>query len=825
MALISNIHYNLAAWSAGLFNTGQRCASSGNAYQCVVAGSSSVAPSGTGTSINNGGTAVFKWLSPVDFTDLQTWANALPATLTQAVAAQLWNNGPITTTTGTPFLTLTGHTTSAVNNITITAAPGESFSGNGSSAGGFSSGYSSGYSGGNGAGGGFSSGFSSGFSGGGSGGASGSSGALAFNASAGVAFVLPSSGVGGINYVALLDNNVVVSGLQFQDPNAASGSTILQTAQTCTVQNCIFDGYGQDGGASIIDSYLGGSTSSVLSFLNNLVIDRAPNGAGFVQTVNNSYNAVFANNTFFAINTPPNVACMVDGSTTPGTSIKFVNNIILGYASGTGAPLYSNGVATIPVSYSLFSNSSVSTGTGVVVGSGNLYSKTAAATFVSAASNFRPLPSSSAVGAGTTDTADIPTATDIFGYPRPAGAWTIGAAQIVIPTSIGTFAGKANFSGTPSLAAVGRFAGSAAFQGTSKTAPNVGVGRFAGIATFTGVAPSISIGQFAGVATFQGYSGTAAVNASISLTNPGNQVVNTPFVVSGTYTIAPSLQFADDSSTTFTPIPQSGITALGTSQFSFVHPGIPVAGADALLVEDLATSASSATNYLVYNTPPPPNTPPPSVNPFSPGTSLSNIIPAYIYEQYADDDNIQAFASAYNAIAQAYLDWFSNINLPIWTGPSLTGPLLDWVATGIYGIPRPVLSLSTIIAAIGDFNTYDLNTIDIDGSGTIGASTTYVVTDDIYKRVLTWYLYKGDGFTFNTLWLKRRVARFLAGVNGTDYNGPTDQISVKFTGTSTINITVNAGAIELSAAPLLQAAILTGSVPLPFQYTFNMLIS
>ena len=56
-----------------------------------------------------------------------------------------------------------------------------------------------------------------------------------------------------------------------------------------------------------------------------------------------------------------------------------------------------------------------------------------------------------------------------------------------------------------------------------------------------------------------------------------------------------------------------------------------------------------------------------------------------------------------------------------------------------------------------------------------------IADDDLYKRSLTWHLQKGDGQYFNIRWLKRRVMRFLIGVNGTSpHIDNTDRISVSF---------------------------------------------
>jgi hypothetical protein len=41
-----------------------------------------------------------------------------------------------------------------------------------------------------------------------------------------------------------------------------------------------------------------------------------------------------------------------------------------------------------------------------------------------------------------------------------------------------------------------------------------------------------------------------------------------------------------------------------------------------------------------------------------------------------------------------------------------------------------------------------------------------VTNDDLYRRILTWHFFKGDGNYFSTRFMKRRVWRFLYGYNG-----------------------------------------------------------
>ena len=51
---------------------------------------------------------------------------------------------------------------------------------------------------------------------------------------------------------------------------------------------------------------------------------------------------------------------------------------------------------------------------------------------------------------------------------------------------------------------------------------------------------------------------------------------------------------------------------------------------------------------------------------------------------------------------------------------------------------------------------------------TMQSGTAVVANDDVYKRSLTWNLYAGDGYQASVVWLRKRIARFLYGTNGTD---------------------------------------------------------
>lgn len=145
-------------------------------------------------------------------------------------------------------------------------------------------------------------------------------------------------------------------------------------------------------------------------------------------------------------------------------------------------------------------------------------------------------------------------------------------------------------------------------------------------------------------------------------------------------------------------------------------------------------------------------------------STLQDIVKSYLYFQYNNDLDLQALVNAYNGQSQLVLDWFNNLNAPIYTNLSgtfilngVTYNYLDYLVTAIYGYPRPPA-----------FN------------------------DDQYKRCLTWNFYKDDGFIFCVEWLKRRVARFLYGTNGTNVQIDfTPTISVTYKDYTTVVIGIH----------------------------------
>lgn len=270
-------------------------------------------------------------------------------------------------------------------------------------------------------------------------------------------------------------------------------------------------------------------------------------------------------------------------------------------------------------------------------------------------------------------------------------------------------------------------------------------------------------------------------------------------------------------------------------------------------VNDVTVNAATSGHRFsaVLTQPGSPITPaplPPGFPPDAP-SSLQKTIRAYLYQEYSDDDDLQAFFATYNANVQNYVDWFNTADLPIYTSTQVSGALLDWVAQGLYGFTRPYL-FSGGNRSLGPFNTYQLNTVPFNTIKRVGPQNVAATNDDIFKRIITWNFYKGDGTNFNIRWLKRRVWRFLNGANGTDFNiDETYRVSVTFGLDNQINITIINGIrtiiggalfnrFSLNGAPFnslkttftslpqvpnatyLQEAIDAGVLQLPFQFTY-----
>jgi hypothetical protein len=199
---------------------------------------------------------------------------------------------------------------------------------------------------------------------------------------------------------------------------------------------------------------------------------------------------------------------------------------------------------------------------------------------------------------------------------------------------------------------------------------------------------------------------------------------------------------------------------------------------------------------------------------------LTRVIPSVLYVQYNDDESLQAFVDGFNQLAQEYVDFFATAFLPVW--PTLTGDLLSWVGRGVYGIRRPIVP-SGSVRFVGPYNSTAYNTIPYNGHGYVNSPASAAASDDVYKRVLTWALYKGDGRQFTTEWLKRRVERFLVGVDG---------LGDPLQDTYNVSVTIVAAVVtirivdfdDLELAGIFASLLTSGVLETPFQYTFVVII-
>jgi hypothetical protein len=161
-------------------------------------------------------------------------------------------------------------------------------------------------------------------------------------------------------------------------------------------------------------------------------------------------------------------------------------------------------------------------------------------------------------------------------------------------------------------------------------------------------------------------------------------------------------------------------------------------------------------------------------------TGAVRSIPSYLYQEYSDDLDLQAFVAAYNTLQQNLVDAFNALNLPIYTQDPVSGALLDWVGQGLYGMSRPSLIYGYPLIQ-GPYNTGMYNTQQYNFYTYIAPIGDALVNDDIYRRVITWHFSKREGKYFNVEWLKKRIMKFLTGTNGTQPNiDNMYQISVSF---------------------------------------------
>jgi hypothetical protein len=230
-------------------------------------------------------------------------------------------------------------------------------------------------------------------------------------------------------------------------------------------------------------------------------------------------------------------------------------------------------------------------------------------------------------------------------------------------------------------------------------------------------------------------------------------------------------------------------------------------------------------------------------------------IQSYLYQEYSDDDDLQAFVAAYNSMQQDITDTFNGLNLPIYTKDPVSGALLDWVARGLYGMSRPSL-ISGEYKTLGPYNTGSYNTQEYNFWELLFPDQVAMTNDDIFRRIMTWHISKREGKYFSIPWLKKRVAKFLYGPNGTQPNidqhyqisvtfGPNYEVTIRFVlGIRTVtggalynsnNFQYNAiryNELDSTYQPLprlpnmleFSQCVASGVLELPFQFTWKVVI-
>ena len=211
---------------------------------------------------------------------------------------------------------------------------------------------------------------------------------------------------------------------------------------------------------------------------------------------------------------------------------------------------------------------------------------------------------------------------------------------------------------------------------------------------------------------------------------------------------------------------------------------------------------------------------------------LATTINSYLYQQYADDDSLQAFVLSYNVATQTIVTWLATTNLAYY--PGLTGDLLTWVAANLYGGG----ARGSGDTAHREFRPIEYRSVEHRPAQLVHPFGAVLVRYDrrcAPQRILTWNFYKGDGNRFTMLWLKRRIMRFLTGTNGIDQNPWTNPnftvgaetlsaISAHISGTTlTVNINQALLSSQAQIAPnillFFQLAFQSGALELPAELT------
>lgn len=409
MTITSNIHVGVAAWTNHTFILNEPCSNAGNAYRCITPGTAPAAPTGTSQDATfGGGSAHFRYLSAVDYTDFQASYDGIASPVTQPVERLIWNHGVIQCVIGTILLFPGGKSgTSATNTITYKPAPGESFRDQ-----------------------------------------PGASTPLNIDPTKGVTIQGATSGAASpVSYIWIVDPWFIVDGIQFLDTYATSQANFFLVASANNVRfdGCLFDSYTQTVGGDFGPIRTTGTTDSLV-VANCFSIDRATsNAATAIKQGNGSATAdKVVNCTFIAASTS---SVAVGGTASATNSLVVKNCAMLGQ---TNPATSSSSASAVGVDHCVMSGSSLAFATD---NGSNLFAKTAANQFVSATVDFRLKAGADCINAATNDTTDVPLANDIFRAVRPSGFWDVGCFESSVAAAAAITESTSAID-TPSTAAV-----------------------------------------------------------------------------------------------------------------------------------------------------------------------------------------------------------------------------------------------------------------------------------------------------------------------------------------------------------------------------------
>lgn len=222
---------------------------------------------------------------------------------------------------------------------------------------------------------------------------------------------------------------------------------------------------------------------------------------------------------------------------------------------------------------------------------------------------------------------------------------------------------------------------------------------------------------------------------------------------------------------------------------------------------------------------------------------VDRILPAYPFVQYNDDDNVVAFFQAYNQLAREYLTAFTKLNLGFWAGEIINGPLLDWIALGIYGTQRHIIvnlqypnkDDEIDFKSEGVYNTIEYDNVAYNEFKNKAVATTQYMSDDFFRRILLWNFFKEDGFQFSIPWLKKRMGRFFKAFRGDPFSSWDSKDIENGYDLTYYSVTVNKGVFTILIDPnayrdseglhedwfeFFKLCMETRLINLPFQYTF-----